>query len=226
MIVDTLFIWSEAWAPLIPLGALIFCPKQSDYTKPVIVYLFLSFVFNTVSNIIWQRNALGLELAFTNNNPIYNLNSLCRFFLFILFFVMLKLPFLPLLKFMVPAIFVLFVVVDLFLWEDFMAKQIAHNIHAAEAGLLMISSLLYFYYVMRSDIDNVTQTAAFWIATGLLIFVAVSFPIYLYYNDILENYTRFTVNIWSVQKVGFIILCLLIAFGFYTSHKYKPAIHG
>lgn len=226
MIFDTLFNWSEAWAPLIPLSILLFIPKQPYYTKPVIVYLFLGFVFNTVSDIIWQRRALGLDLAISNNNPIYNLNSLCRFFLFMLFFVMLKLPFSPILKYMIPTLFLLFVVVDLLLWEDFMAKRIAHNIHAAEAGLLMISSLLYFYYVMRNDIDNVTQTAAFWIATGLLIFVAVSFPIYLYYNDILDNYTRFTVNIWSVQKVGFILLCLLIAFGFYTSHKYKPAIHG
>ena len=85
--IKEIFDWSEAWAPLIPLGILVFYKNQPGYFKPVILYLFLAITLNVIADIIWKQKGLGFSIATDNNNPIYNIHSIARLFCFSLFFI-------------------------------------------------------------------------------------------------------------------------------------------
>ncbi|RYZ62868.1 MAG: hypothetical protein EOO14_01010 [Chitinophagaceae bacterium] len=216
---QTIFDWSEAWAPLVPLAVSFRFRKQPAYLRPVLIYLWLSLALHLAADIIWKRKPLGLDLPFTNNNPLYNLASIARFFLFSWFFIRLQQPFLTRLKALLPYLFIIFMVVDLFFLENFWDTRIANVLHAAEAGLLLFYCLLYYLCLLRSDAVRIGRMPSFWVVTGLIIFVAVCLPIYIYYNDLLKSYVNFAINIWSVPKIGFLILCLAITIGLSINKK-------
>lgn len=221
MNLKTIFDWSEAWAPLVPLAVLIRHRRQPAYVRPVILYLVLSFIFNLAADIIWKQSSLGLSLFTVNNNPVYNIHSIVRFFLFAFFFIQLHQRFAVTVKRVLPFAFLAFVIIDLIFWEYFLAQRIAHQIHAAEAGLLLVYCLLFYFFLLRTEAEISIRTPAFWITTGLIIFVAVCFPIYLYYESALKNYRGFTINIWSVQKIAFLALCFAIAIAFSLTDEKK-----
>jgi hypothetical protein len=215
------FAWSEVWLPLIPLGMLIFQPKQPDYIKPVVAYLCIAVVLNLIANIIWLQQTLGLSLPTDNNNPIYNVNSILRLLTFSLFFLQLRQPYTSPLKKILPFAFVVFVIFDLLFFEDFLARIIANNIHAAEAGILIIYSLLFYLFLINNENVTIKNLPSFWIVTGLFIFVLVSFPIYIFYKELIKEDNEFAIDVWEVQKAAFMIFCIFTAIGFYNSGKIK-----
>lgn len=221
-----IFVWAESWAPLIPIILYFKYRPRQAYLKPVLLYFFLAVAFNTVSILIWQQKRLGLEMFTTNNNPFYNTQAIVRLFLLSSFFLLLKQPFAVILKKLLPFLFLLFVVLDLVWLEYFFALKIANNIHAAEAGLLLLYCLLFYLYLLHSEAVHPLQLASFWTVTGLIIFVAVSFPIYLYYESLIKKDVTFAVDIWSVQKISFIVFCLLSAFGFTFAKDKTQILHG
>jgi hypothetical protein len=216
-----LFVWSEVWMPLLPLAVLVFSSKQPSYTKPVIAYLIAAVALNFVANIIWLQQKLGLSLPTDNNNPIYNLHSVLRLFLFSFFFLELRQPFALPIKKVLPIAFLLFVIIDLIFFEDFMARIIANNIHAAEAGILIIYSLTFYIFQINNEQSTFKNDPSFWIVTGLFAFVLVSFPIYIFYKELIKADNAFAIDVWEVQKAAFLVFCLLTAVGFYTSEKLK-----
>ncbi len=86
--------WSEVWALFIPLTILLIKPKQPFSSKPVIYYVLLAIILNICIDAIWKQPSLKIKLPTNNNNPIYNIHSIVRFFLFSWFFIKLDQPFL------------------------------------------------------------------------------------------------------------------------------------
>lgn len=209
--------WLEVWAILIPLLVLVKKPHQPVYLQPVVYYLFTALFLNTVINLIWKRGDLGLNTTFDNNNPVYNFHSIFRLIFFSVFFIHLKQPFLTGVKMIIPFIFIFFVVINFIFFEDYFQLKISTRLHTVESGILLFYCLQYYLFRLKDEQSSYTKMPDFWFVTGLSIFVVISFPIYLFYDPILDLGDNFVNTIWQVQKAAFLIFCLFIAKAFYTN---------
>jgi hypothetical protein len=217
--VKEIFDWSEAWAPLIPLIVLFFFKKQPAYFKPVIVYLLIAFFLNLICDLLWKQNKLGISFTTYNNNPFYNLHSILRLLCFSLFFIKLKQPFLNGVKKLLPALFIIFIIINFITWENFFLEKISATVHTLEAGILLFYCLQYFLFLQKVEQSSYLKLPHFWVVVGLSIFVAASFPIYLFYDRAIYTDLPFTITIWQVQKAVFLILCIFISKAFYVSNR-------
>lgn len=219
----TVLDWLEVWAILIPLFVLLKKPRQPVYMQPVIYYLFVALFLNIVATLIWKRNSLGLNTVFENNNPFYNLHSIFRLIFFSVFFIRLKQPFLSGVKMIIPFLFIFFVVINFIDIEFFFQKKISSRLHTVESGILLFYCLQYYLFRLKEEQASFTKMPDFWVVTGLSIFVVISFPIYLFYDRMIYLFYgpkldefKFLLDIWEVQKIGFLICCILIAKAFNT----------
>ncbi len=211
--------WSEVWALFIPLAVLLVKPIQPFFSKPVIYYVLLAIILNICIDVIWQQRLLNLTLPTNNNNPIYNIHSIIRFLLFSWFFIKLDQPFLSALKKIVPIFFLLFVLINFFFLEDFFKESLGHRLLSVETGSLLMYCLLYYLYLINEEKSSFTRLPSFWIVTGLSIYVVINFPIYLFYEVLLKTDKDFTIDIWTVPNLSYIIFCIFIAKGFYASKQ-------
>ena len=50
-----------------------------------------------------------------------------------------------------------------------------------------------------------------WVVAGLSIYVAVNFFIFLFYATLIATALKFSIVIWNVHNIFFIIFCIFIA---------------
>lgn len=210
--------WSEVWGLFIPLSVLLFKKKQPAFLRPVIIYLMIALPLNLFIDIIWKfKTPYNFPGWLQTNNYLYNLHSILRFVLFSLFFIKLKQPFLATVKKITPVIFWIFVFINFIILENFFRfDRLSSRLLSVESALLLLYSLQYYFYKFQDESDA-SRSSDFWIVTGLCIYSAASFPIYLFYETLLRQSEDFTILIWKVPDICYIIFCIFIAKGFYES---------
>jgi hypothetical protein len=218
--------WSEAWAPLIPLIVWFFIRPKHRWLKPVLYYLILAFLFSLALDIIWKRYTLGINEwidknfywwpsveGFYKNTIFYNLISISRLLMFAWFFSFLG-PVFRKLNYAVIPFFIIFTIVN-FIWfekiEDFSSRLIT-----LETGILLFYSVIYFFKVLRDDSPDteVASRPVFLVVTGLSIYVALNFFIFLFYKQLTTNFVDLAKQVWPIHNFSNIIFCLLLAFAF------------
>ena len=210
--------WSEVWALLIPLAFMFSWRKMPLYLRPIQLYLILALIINIISTVIWKRNQLNLHLPgwLDSNNFLYNTHSIIRLLLFSLFFIQLNQRFMHRVKFILPFLFLLFVVINFTVSENYVDANLSSRLLATEAALLLFYCLQYFIYLMVEDRTfNLKKEPGFWIVTGLSIYVATNFFIFLFYNYLTQQNWKFAVDIWDVHNSAYLVLCIFIAREFY-----------
>jgi hypothetical protein len=217
----TILDWSEAWAPLLSLAVWIRYRRQPACLKPVVFYVWFAFFCNLSIDMVWKlRNVI--PVPYNSNNWLYNLHSLVRFLLFAFFFLRLRQPYLRILKRAVVVVFLVFVTVDFGWYERFFDyARLSSRLMAMEAGLLLFYSLQYYFYKLRDDVEEEWNQPDFWVVTGLGIYVAINFLIFLTYNELSAYYTRFAVDIWSIHNLSYILLHIFLAKAFYATTRRK-----
>lgn len=218
--------WLEVWALFIPLIALLKKNKRPGYLKPVIIYVWLALIINLFANLSWKLKAhYDFPVWYQTNTYFYNIHSIARFFLFSWFFIKLKQPFLSTPKKIIPVIFLIFIIVNFVFFEPFvnywyengkLNSILSSHLLSLEAGLMLLYCLQYYLYLMKEEQTFFTKLPSLWVVTGLSIFVVVGFPIYLFYTAAITHSKDFIINIWLVQKIAFLIFCILIAKAFNT----------
>ena len=217
--------WSEVWALLIPLAFILIRKNIPPYLKPVRFYVWAALLLNTGANVIWYRNVLHLsELPefLKSNNFLYNIHSVIRLLLFSWFFILLNQRFMHRVKAVLPFIFIILVIINFVFYEDFFnPDMLSSRLLATEAAILLFYCMQYYIFLMIDEkVTSIKKQPGFWVVTGLGIYVAVNFFIFLFYNYLLnQNLEIFAVNIWDVHNIAFIILCICIATNF--SKKYE-----
>lgn len=213
------FDWIEVWALLIPLFFITSAKTSPVYMKPVKIYVVAAFIINLLITLIWKRNKLGITLPdwLHSNNFLYNINSLVRLILFSLFFILLKQRFMHRVKIILPVAFLIFVIAYFSFYEDFFNYNVFSSLLLAiEAALLLFYCLQYFIYmVLESKSASLKKHPHFWVVTGLSIYVAVSFLIFLFFDYLTKYNQLFARNIWYIHNVAFLILCIFLARAFY-----------
>ena len=222
---EKLLAWSEVWALLIPLTIFFLRRKHiSHLLKPVLIYLCVALVLNSIADFIWQlQRPLNLPQWATNNLPVYVVHSIVRLVLFAWFFNRLKQPIMVNVKKLIPVLFLLFVVIYFSFIKSFSSLYTEFNspLHATEAALLLFYCLLYYWFLLQVEEPHFSRTRSVsWIVAGLTIYVAVNFFIFLFYDALMKTSVRswnFAYHIWDVHNISYIVLCCFIAKGFYDS---------
>lgn len=214
----TLIDWSEMWALFIPIWFIIKAKQTPVYLKPIKIFVWLSLVLNLAQLTIWYRLKLDLPefpTILQSNTFIYNLLSATRLLTFSLFFILLQQPFMPRIKKIIPFGFILFMILNFTFFEHFFSNALSSRILATEAALLLFYCIQYFIFqLIETQTTTLTRKKGFWIVTGLSIYVAVNFFIFLFYEYLTDSAKTFAVDMWDVHNVVFLILCISIAIQF------------
>lgn len=215
--------WSEVWALLIPLAILLWKKNRTPYLKPVRIFVYIALMLNIAINLIWKfKKSMGLHEGdfFWSNNFIYNAESIIRFHLFAWFFLLLNQRFMHRVKRIIPFLFLALAAVNFTFFEDFFNQSsFSSRLLATEAALLLFYCLQYFIYVIVEEKTvKLGQQPGFWVVTGLSVYVAVNFFIFLFYATLSKNPSpeklNFVVRLWDVHNVVFILFCIFMAIQF------------
>lgn len=216
--------WSEVWAPLIPLGVLLFKRNQPAFLKPVIVYLVFAVLINLAGDII-SAFPRYLPSWLQSNNPLYNIHSIVRFICFSYFFTSVPQVSSAWLKFVLPVVSLLIIIINFRYIENFgNPDHLSGNLLAAEAYLLLIYCMHYYLAKLRNEADEPASGSDFWIVTGLSIYVVVNFFVFLFYVPMLDQNITLAINIWYVHNLAYIVLCVFITKAFYEPARHQYSI--
>ena len=202
--------WSEVWATLLPIIVLLFKKRKQIALKPVIIYICLTFIIYVIADIA--------NIVYFNNNFLYNILSIVRLYFFIWFFATLKIPTDKKWLYIIASIAAVFLIVNFIFFESF--KKYSSRTFTLEGIVLITFCILYFLRKLKSDEVNSGFDASLYIVTGLAIYEAVSFPIFLTYTTLAAEDTAFAVNIWYIHNIAYLVFCLLIARAFYGTTKH------
>jgi len=224
--------WSEVWALLIPLLALLFFRKQPAALKPIIIYLWIGLILNITIDIIMVLRIYNRGWILTHfpewlktNNPLYNIHSVARFLCFSYYFMHLPQSSFTKFKKVLAATSVVFLVINFSFFENFFnPDSLSGNLLATEAYLLLVYCMLYYLSELRDDSKNLFNGPDFWVVTGLSIYVVINFFVFLFYLPMIDVDVDLAVNIWNVHNIAFILFCLFITKAFYGSHRYKYSV--
>jgi hypothetical protein len=197
----------------------MFKREMAAYLKPVRWYVLIALVLNLGIMLIWKYKDewdIGKTDLLYSNNFLYNIHSITRLVLFSLFFILLKKRFMHRIKMILPALFIALAVINFIFFEDFFNRNLfSTRMLAIEAGILLFYCLQYYIFLnLEERTGTLNQQKGFWVVTGLFIFVAACFFIFLFYSYLTAADKKFAVDIWDVHNLAYIILgiCLAISF--------------
>ena len=217
---------SEVWALLIPIFFILRQKQKVTYLKPVQLYVWIALILNIAIVLISKRNQwFGLPeypqpAWLGSNNFIYNIHSVARFLLFSWFFILLNQTFFYKIKKSLPVLFVLCGLVNFIFFENFFYYwSFSGRLISIEATLLLFYCLLYYMHMLRDEESSFRKSPSFWVVTGLSIYVVVNIPIFLFYMALLKQFEDFTIGIWDIHNLSYILFCIFIAKAFYESKR-------
>ena len=220
-IIRQLLDWSEVWAFLIPVPFMLIHKKHAGYLKPVRIYIWIAIVLTLAINIIWKfKEDFGLQKGdfWWSNNFLYNIHSIFRFVLFSWFFILLKQPFLQQIKRIISLLFIVFVLVNFILLEDFFYyNSFSSRLLSVETAILLLLCLQYYFFILREDMSAERRPPSFWVVTGLSVYAVINFPIFLFYSAFYKEFENFAIQIWDVTNLSLVIFCIFLARAFYIS---------
>jgi len=213
---------SEVWALLIPLSFLAFKKIKKDKVRPIITYLWFALFLNVIIVIISYlpdfTNTKTLPFLLQNNTIEYNIHSVIRVIFFTLFFMRLSNDKLNFQKILLGA-FLLLTLINFTFFES-PIDLFSSRLFTLEAIVLLFFCIYYYLNAIAQErTEKISNQPAFWIITGLSIYEAVNFFIFLLFTYLVKNYTVFAQHIWNIHNISFIVLCILITKGLYESGR-------
>jgi hypothetical protein len=209
--------WSEAWATLLPITVFLIKKPKQKYLKPIFFYLCVAFCLNIFIDVSWKFYLEVPRYLPENNNFLYNIQSICRVILLIWFFQCLNFNLFKIKNTYVILLYIILVILNFTLLQSF--KNFSNNLFSFEAIVLLLYSLDYLIYLIKSDKANVSFNPALFIVTGIAVYEAVNFFIFLFHTALTKQNPDFSAKIWKVHDYVFIVLCLFFAKAFYGEEK-------
>lgn len=213
--------WLEVWALSIPILFIRFNKKYPSYIKPIILYLFISLAVNTVIDLIAGQKDLHISLPWKNNNPLYNIHSIYRFYCFAAFFLLLKTPASRWFIRILIIVFTVFVFINFIRFEKFVEKDVFSSyLLAMETFLLLSLCIQYYLSKLKNDPDATGTHPDFWIVTGLSIYIVFNFFHFLFYTTLsAKGYNTFGLTLWYIHNITYLVLCLFLSKAIYEVNR-------
>ncbi len=102
--------------------------------------------------------------------------------------------------------------------------HLSGNLLAAEAYLLLIYCMQYYLLQLRDEVDVISSGPAFWIVTGLSIYVVINFFVFLFYVPMIKQNPDLAEKMWNVHNIAYIIFCIFITKAFYEPYRNQSAV--
>ena len=217
------FDWSEVWATLIPIVIFVIRKSPEPYLKPILFYLCLALLLNIFADVIWKwkhfypaQFKLYIPVYLWSNNFLYNINSICRLAFFLWFFNRLNFQALRIKNFFVVLIVCVMIIVN-FRFESF--TEFSSFTFSSESIILLTYTLSYFLFLIKEDELRTDFEPSLFIVTGIAVYEAANFFIFLFHKALLVENSEFSAAIWKLSNIYYIILCLYFAKAFYGGRK-------
>ncbi|WP_153796991.1 hypothetical protein [Foetidibacter luteolus] len=217
--------WSEALIILVPLTVYYTRNYTERYLKIVGWYLVVALLLNTLAGFIWQYNqefrnfllGYNIPIYFARNNFIYNIHSIVRTAFFIIFFHSIGVQF-KRVNTRIPLMLFFFSVLIVFLFYDSFFI-ISSKLLALEGLVLLVYCVSFFLAKLKEEELSLEFDAGLVITTGLTVYEAINFFIFLFYDVLIVKAKSFAILMWYVHNVTFSVFCLFIAYAFYGKQK-------
>jgi hypothetical protein len=219
---DLILNTSEAWALLIPLMYIILKKPLSPLLKPIIFYVVLAFLFNTMATIIWVFNK-DMPQWLNNNNVFYNLHSIARVVFFSWYLLKIADPGLKKLTRVVLGLYIAGILINFLFNESVFFLSI--RLFIAQSVILLSLYIIYLLRSLRDDSKtNFTKEASFLVCTGILIYEASTFFIWLFIMELAVTDPQFGLFCLDLYKIVFVIFCIILTAAFHRTEKTSGAL--
>ena len=206
------------WAVAIPLFIIIIKKRPSyNYLYPVLYYLIVAFCINITIDVSWKYKPF-MPVFLKDNNFLYNVHSIVRLYFFIWFFRSIKLNLKKTFQNAVIYVSALCIIINFIFFDSF--SQISPIIFALEGFILLYYCVTFFLGILKKEEANTHFDPSLVIVTGLIIFEAVSFPIFLFFDTLMKESENSVFKVWPIHNIFYIVFCLFIARAFYGRLKY------
>lgn len=209
--------WSEVWALLIPLTIIILYKPSGSGIKPIILYVCIAFIINLVATIMVEFY-FSMPVWLKNNNILYNIHSVVRVLCFSWYITSIRQYRFPIALKILIGSYAIFVVGNFSFLES--ALFISSHLFAAESIVLLIYCLFFFFRSMQDESSmNWIDHPAFLVYTGISLYEAISFFIFLFFYPLFEKNPSFGDLTMSIHNVMYVLLCSILAGALYKSYK-------
>lgn len=206
-----IFRYIEIYSPLIPLiFFFIRRSKRSGWriliTSYLVLYIFL--VYGAVHFFVEK-----------NNNIVYIILSALTF----CFFAFILEQFLPPNKFRtinrtVLIIAVLFFIANAIWWEGI---SVYNSKSSGLSNFILVSYCVYYYKFQLENMQNifVEEQPSFWIISGIFIYCAGNFFLFIMFNYLTLHYNNFAYYSWYINDILILVMNIFFAKGIQCSWK-------
>lgn len=212
--------WSEVWALFIPIVVFVVRRPVVPQLNYVVIYIFAALVINILVDVPWKLYSKGtfLEVVFSYNNLLYNLHSILRLFLFLLFFRHVNIPDGKLKQTLLFLFFFCSILLNFIFFDSI--REFSSKVFTIESAALLICCINFFISELKKEEITSESGSVLIIIIGLAVYEAVCFFIFLFYETLSAEAEKFAIDLWHIHNVFYIILCLFIARAFYGRINY------
>lgn len=205
--------WSEVWIVLFGLLTFLIVQKKEPHLKVVAEYLLVALILNTLANIIQRISSPGLPNLLRYNNWLYNIHSFIITIFFVTFFKKTGLK----LKWLNPGWIIFFFILGTIITFAFFASIFRINsvLFAMEGIILLLYSVSFFLKKLQDEEVNDDFDSALVVVTGLTIYEAINFFIFLFYPVLMTSEKKFVISLWDIHDYSYIVFCVFISYAFY-----------
>ena len=219
---QTLSDWSEVWALLIPLTIFLFYKPADPAMRPVILYLFVALVLNSMSTTMYVFYD-QMPASFKNNNLLYNFHSIARVIFFCWYIGKITPRQFSFIHKTTLLVYLIFVLVNFLFFES--PLFLSSRLFAAESVILLFLCLSFFFRSMQDESGtNWISHPSFLVCTGISFYEAITFFIFLFIYPIAEKNPKFGMISLEIYKITYIVFCILLAIALYRSKKQQPVV--
>jgi len=209
--------WSEVWALLIPLTIILFLKSPDRVLDPIVIYVFVAFLLNTLATIMQQFYG-QMPAGLKNNNILYNLHSLARVFFFGWYFGRITTQRLALVNKGILMIYSVLVILNFIFFES--PFFLSPRLFAAESIVLLFLCISFFLRSIQDESHtNWTSQPPFLIFTGVALYEAITFFIFLFIYPIFNKSPEFAQLCMQIYQVIFVVYCIFLALALRRKRK-------
>ena len=174
----------------------------------VVIYVFAALVINILVDVPWKfyRKGTFLEVAFSFNNLLYNLHSILRLFLFLLFFKHVNIPTGKLKRNLLFLCFFCTILLNFVFFDSI--RAFSSKVFTIESAALLICCIYYFISELRNEEAVSESGSVLVVITGLAVYEAVCFFIFLFYEILAAEAEKFAIDLWDIHNIFYIIFFL------------------
>ena len=206
----TIAIHLDIVAPLVALFFAMFRKeKRLGEHIYIVVYLLIQLGLNTWAKVFVHCNC-------GNNIYLYQANCLLSFITLGLYFMHKWKPYVSPRGYLRSSIITGAVLLMLLLLMNYEGQEVFNSYSYSLTALFVCTCCILYYYgkLKKPDIARITSTRSFWFVSGLFIYYAGSFFIFLSFSFFTLDKTPNAPILWKIHNIIFVPMCTAISIGF------------